>query len=68
MTTDALESLLPVALDMSQHLPAQRRAQRLVDAARKTLGSDAVALLRVQGDELVPIAESGLSCPIPSTV
>lgn len=59
--TDPLELLLPVALDMSEHLPPALRAQRLVDAARAALGSDATALLRVRDRELVPVAESGLS-------
>ncbi|MCA8978231.1 MAG: nitric oxide reductase transcriptional regulator NorR [Planctomycetes bacterium] len=59
--TPSLEALLPVALDMSASMPTAARAQRLVDAARDALGSDAAALLRVRDDMLEPIAETGLS-------
>ena len=58
------EALLSVALDMSASMPSHARAQRLVDAARRALGSDAAALLRVRDDELEPIAETGLSADL----
>lgn len=57
----SFEALLSVALDMSASMPSEARSQRLVESARRALGSDAAALLRARGDELEPIAESGLS-------
>ncbi|MCB9918368.1 MAG: nitric oxide reductase transcriptional regulator NorR [Planctomycetes bacterium] len=64
MMTQSLEVLLSVALDISVSMPAEARAQRLVDAVRTALGSDAAALLRLRGDVLEPIAGAGLSADL----
>jgi len=62
MTTQPpTDPLLAIALDMTASLSAEDRAQRLVRAVQKALPCDAVTLLRARGDELVPIAEIGLS-------
>ena len=53
--------LLRVALDMTSSLPVRDRAQRLVETIHRALPSDAVCLLRVDGDELQPIAAVGLA-------
>jgi len=62
MTTQpGLADLLPIALDISASLSSEDRSSRLVDAVRRALPCDAAALLRLEGDELVPIASHGLS-------
>ena len=60
-TTPHLETLLPIALDMTASLTAEDRSKRLVDAVVGALPCDAVVLLRLDGDELLPVAEHGLS-------
>jgi anaerobic nitric oxide reductase transcription regulator len=65
MTTGPrLDELLPIALDMTASLSSADRAQRIVDAARRALRCDAVALLRAQGEELVPVATRGLAADV----
>lgn len=61
MTSPQLADLLPLALDMTASLPADDRTRRLVDVVRRAVPADAVALLRLEGDELVPVACEGLS-------
>tara|TARA_R110002072_G_scaffold10569_37_gene49282 strand:+ start:5917 stop:7500 length:1584 start_codon:yes stop_codon:yes gene_type:complete len=61
MTSPALEALLPIALDITSALSAQDRSRRVVDVVREVLTCDAVALLRLEGNDLVPVAASGLS-------
>ena len=56
-----LQSLLPIAQDISTSLSAEDRAQRLVEAVHRALPSDAVALLSKRGDELLPLAARGLT-------
>ncbi len=60
-TPPKLDDLLPIALDMTASLPAQDRSKRLVDAVVRALPCDAAVLLRLVGDELVPVAAHGLA-------
>jgi anaerobic nitric oxide reductase transcription regulator len=55
-----LEPLVEVALDLAADLAAEERYQRLVGVARKLVACDAIALLRLEGDALVPVAVEGL--------
>jgi len=59
-TNPKLEDLLPIALDMTAALTAEDRSRRLVETWARALPCDSVALLRAEGDELVPIAAHGL--------
>jgi anaerobic nitric oxide reductase transcription regulator len=59
-----LTELFPIAVDMTACLSGQDRAQRLVDAVSRALPCDAVALLRLEGDVLVPTAARGLSSDV----
>jgi anaerobic nitric oxide reductase transcription regulator len=59
--TTPLDSLLPLVDDLSRELPQSERYRRLLDALRALLPCDASALLRLDGDELVPLAVDGLS-------
>ncbi len=61
MTPPKLTDLLPLALDMTASLTAADRTQRLVDVVHKALPCDSTALLRLEGDSLVPVACHGLS-------
>ncbi len=61
MTTPRLLDLLPLALDITASLSTEDRARRIVDVVRRALPCDAVALLRLEGEELVPVACFGLS-------
>jgi anaerobic nitric oxide reductase transcription regulator len=62
MTTHPLLSaLIPLVDDLSRDLPAQERYRRLLQALRELLPCDATALLRLDGDRLVPLAIDGLS-------
>jgi len=63
-TRPKLDDLLPIALDISAALTAEDRSQRLVDAVRRALVCDAVALLRLEGAVLVPVAVYGLSADV----
>ncbi len=61
MTTPDLQGLLPLALDMTSTLTGENRRRRLIDIVAEALPCDCVALLRLQGNVLVPVASSGLS-------
>ena len=61
MISKLLEDLLPIARDITASLSAKDRSRRLVEAVCRALPSDAVALLRLEGDELVPLACYGLT-------
>jgi len=61
MTTALPGDLLPIALDITACLSTGDRHRRLIEAVRSALPTDAVALLRLEGDELVPVAALGLS-------
>jgi anaerobic nitric oxide reductase transcription regulator len=56
-----LTSLVPLVVDLSQDLPEPERYRRLLEALRTLFPCDAVALLRLQEDWLVPLAINGLS-------
>jgi anaerobic nitric oxide reductase transcription regulator len=60
-TAPKLADLLPIALDMTASLTREDRSRRLVEAVVRALPCDAVALLRLEGDVLVPTAAHGLS-------
>ncbi len=57
-TTDAA---LAIALDLTASLTAEDRYRRLLEAVRRVIPCDAAALLRLDGDALVPLAAHGLS-------
>jgi anaerobic nitric oxide reductase transcription regulator len=61
MTSPKLADLLPLALDMTASLSGEDRSQRLVEVVRRALPCDSTALLRLEGDALVPVACFGLS-------
>ncbi|UUQ66623.1 nitric oxide reductase transcriptional regulator NorR [Pseudomonas fuscovaginae UPB0736] len=56
-----LTALLPLVADLSRELPESERYRRLLNAMRALLPCDAAALLRLDGDWLVPLAVDGLS-------
>ena len=56
-----LDSLLPIALDITASLSTEDRLRRLVSVVRRALPCDAAAILRLEGADLVPIASFGLS-------
>jgi anaerobic nitric oxide reductase transcription regulator len=55
-----LDPLLEVASDLSANAAAADKYQRFVALARKIIACDGIALLRLDGDELVPVALDGL--------
>src|SRR6187455_1129536 len=63
-TPPRLDELLPIALDITASLTSEDRSRRLVDAVRRALPCDAVALLRLEGAVLVPVATYGLSADV----
>ncbi len=63
-TPPTLDDLLPIALDITASLTSQDRSNRLVAAVRRALPCDAVALLRLEGSTLVPVAAQGLSSDV----
>lgn len=56
-----LTTLLPLVSDLSRELPEGERYRRLLEALRALLPCDAAALLRLDGQWLVPLAVDGLS-------
>ncbi|EXF91339.1 transcriptional regulator [Pseudomonas fluorescens HK44] len=56
-----LTALLPLVCDLSRELPEGERYRRLLEAMRALLPCDAAALLRLDGEWLVPLAVDGLS-------
>ena len=62
MTTDAtLTTLADIVADLSRELPADARFRRLLDAIMDHFPCDATALLKLEGEYLVPQAIKGLS-------
>ena len=62
MTISALlAALVPLVADLSRELPECERYRRLLQAVRALFPCDAVALLRLEGEWLVPLAMDGLS-------
>ncbi len=58
------EQLLAVATDLCAHLAESDRFDRVVAAVRQLVPCDAAALLRLDGDALVPVAASGLGADV----
>ena len=56
-----LTALIPLVADLSRELPEAERYRRLLQALRQLLPCDAVALLKLDGEQLVPLAALGLS-------
>ncbi len=54
-----LTLLLPLLDDLSRDLPEAERYKRLLDAVQAFLPCDAIALLCLEGDKLVPVAVRG---------
>ncbi len=63
-TAPQIASLLPIALDITAALTAADRSRRLTDVVRRALPCDAVAILRLEGEDLVPLAAHGLSADV----
>ena len=62
MTTNPLLSaLLPLVDDLTRDLPDGERYRRLLQSLRELMPCDAAALLRLEDDQLVPLAVDGLS-------
>jgi anaerobic nitric oxide reductase transcription regulator len=54
-------ALLEIARDLTASLAAQDRYVRLLASVRRVIPCDAACLLRLEGDELVPLAAHGLA-------
>ncbi|SIT40558.1 DNA-binding transcriptional activator [Paraburkholderia ribeironis] len=62
LTAEALlDVLTPLILDLSRDLSDRERYRRLLSSLRTLFPGDAAALLRLEGDTLVPLAIDGLS-------
>jgi anaerobic nitric oxide reductase transcription regulator len=56
-----MQAVVSLVDDLSRELPDSERYRRLLDTVRTLLPCDAAALLRLDGDWLVPLAVNGLS-------
>lgn len=56
----SIEPLLDIATDLCANLAEEDRYQRLLVAVRRVVPCDASALLRLDGDALVPVAVDGI--------
>lgn len=54
-------ALIELALDLTNSLTTKDRFDRLLSTVRRTVNCDAVVLLHVQGEQLKPLAQHGLS-------
>jgi anaerobic nitric oxide reductase transcription regulator len=61
---DSQNALLDTVLDLTACLPSRERYTRLLAALSRVVGNDACALLRCQGDVLVPTATQGLKAEV----
>ncbi|WP_236442782.1 GAF domain-containing protein, partial [Pseudomonas syringae] len=61
MTHPLLRALVPLVADLSREMPDEERYRRLLQSLRQMLPCDATALLRLEGDVLIPLAVDGLS-------
>ncbi|WP_268796828.1 nitric oxide reductase transcriptional regulator NorR [Pseudomonas huanghezhanensis] len=61
MTNPLLLALVPLVADLSRELPDEERYRRLLRSLRQLLPCDAVALLKLEGDVLIPMSVEGLS-------
>jgi anaerobic nitric oxide reductase transcription regulator len=57
---DKIDTLVLIALDLTAAMSAKDRYERLLVAIGKVLPYDAAALMRVDGDLLIPVAAKGL--------
>ncbi len=55
-----LDALMEIALDLTASLSTETRYLRLIAAVRRVLPCDAVALLRLEQGQLVPVVAEGL--------
>lgn len=56
-----LDALIPLMADLSREMHDSERYRRLLDTLRMLFPCDAAALLRLDGEVLVPLAINGLS-------
>ena len=61
MTPVPLTAMLPLLDDLSRDLPSAERYQRLLQTLQSCLPCDALALLRLDAEQLVPVAVLGLN-------
>lgn len=59
-----LDVLFSMAVDLTAALSADDRYRRLLDAVCRVIPADAAALLRLDGDVLVPMATTGLKADV----
>ncbi|HVR50891.1 MAG TPA: nitric oxide reductase transcriptional regulator NorR [Pseudorhodoferax sp.] len=59
--SELLQAVLPLVRDLSHELEGPQRYDRLLRAVEDLFRCDACALLRLEGDALVPLAVRGLS-------
>ena len=59
-TSTLIHALIPLIADLAQDLPERERLRRLLAALRTLLPADAVAVLRLEGEWLRPLAIDGL--------
>ncbi len=60
-TSEWLRTLVPLVADLPQEIAEPERYRRLLQTLRTLFPCDAVALLRLEGDSLLPLATDGLS-------
>ena len=60
-TSEWLRTLVPLVADLPQDIAEAERYRRLLHTLRTLFPCDAVALLRLEGDSLLPLAIDGLS-------
>ncbi len=58
---EAREALISIAVDLTSSLGSLDRYKRLLESVSRAIPCDAAALLRLEGDALVPLAARGLS-------
>lgn len=63
-STPLIQVLLPLIDDLARELPEAERYRRLLDALFSLMPCDAIALLKLEGDQLVPLAAIGLSADV----
>ncbi len=56
-----LEALFDIARDLTASIAVENRYARLLAAVRRAIPADAACLLRLEGDDLVPVAGHGLT-------
>jgi anaerobic nitric oxide reductase transcription regulator len=57
---DTIDTLISIAVDLTGAMTEKDRYERLLLAIKKVLPYDASALLRIDGDRLIPVAARGL--------